>query len=96
MEWVAKKPDDHLRCLGLRWCGVKACGEMAEVGKECKPCKRRRHRKNGPRWLLNPANRAKRNAYAAKWEAARRRGDHPTYQRQKAHKRQKHQQQVAA
>jgi len=27
MDWVAKKPDDHLRCWGLRWCG--SCGEVA-------------------------------------------------------------------
>lgn len=85
--FIARQLDQHLRCYGLRWCRVKGCGELAEVGKDCKPCKRRRNRVNTPRWLSKPENRAKRNAYSRAWEASRRRGDAPTYQRQKAHKR---------
>lgn len=42
MEWVARKPEDHLRCNGLRWCGV--CGEAARHDGHCTFCERRRSR----------------------------------------------------
>jgi hypothetical protein len=94
LRWVAANPDAHLACFGLRWCGV--CGEAAAYREECRPCKRRRNRVNGPRWLLKPKNRAKRNEYSRQWEASRRRGDAPTYQRQKASKRQRYAERRAA
>ena len=25
--WVAREPDEHMQCVGLRWCG--RCGEVA-------------------------------------------------------------------
>lgn len=34
-EW-----DEHLRCIGVRWCGV--CGEAARFHRECPACDRRR------------------------------------------------------
>lgn len=85
MTWVARKPDEHLRCWGLRWCGT--CGEAAEYREDCRYCHRRRVRASQRRYLQRPEGRAKRNAASKRFEAARRRGDAPSYQRQKAYKR---------
>lgn len=42
LEWVARNPDDHLQCVGLRWCGK--CGEVAHFKGACPFCNRARKR----------------------------------------------------
>lgn len=39
---VQLRPDSHLACIGLRWCGQ--CGEAAELRKNCIPCHREQAR----------------------------------------------------
>ena len=40
LDLVARRPDDHLRCFGLRWCGK--CGDAAAYREDCLPCQRKR------------------------------------------------------
>ena len=75
LEWVALDPDSHLRCVGLRWCGV--CGEAAEFLKTCVPCHReqsrlhqeRIRRRRSPSYVRGLAE--KRRRHAANPEIAR-------------------------
>lgn len=88
LTWVARDPDAHLRCFGLRWCGV--CGEAAEYRRDCKPCMRRRvkaSRRNRP---LTPRTlEAKRRASREYMRRQRRKGTE-VYLRDKERKRQRY------
>lgn len=102
-EWVAKKPDEHLRCIGLRWCSM--CGEAAEAGVRCKPCRRRReaatyaantfrkakkkayHRQLMRRLRRDPSYRRLRNRQAREWQAKQRREASQVYERAKERQR---------
>lgn len=68
IEWVIRKPDEHLRCFGLRWCGK--CGEAAEFMGACVPCRRKNAAIAKRRRLLNPEyharHLAKQRAYVRK------------------------------
>lgn len=33
MEWVNRKPDDHLECIGVKWC--RDCGELIPRWAKC-------------------------------------------------------------
>ena len=88
LELVAKKPDEHMRCIGLRWCGV--CGEVAAFRRDCKRCKNRRiseyRKRNGLTPRRREAQRIRNTAYGRRV----RRGDHPVYQRAKARQRERY------
>lgn len=35
-EWVDRKPDEHLRCYGIKWC-KHGCGALLPLESKC-PC----------------------------------------------------------
>src|SRR5688572_16638395 len=85
-DWVIRKPDEHLACFGLRWCGV--CGEAAVFRGDCPACRRISHNKYmRKRIATDPAFKARHRKHSREWAAAQRRGDGPAYQREKERKR---------
>lgn len=53
LEWVARNPDEHMKCWGLRWCGK--CGEAAVFKRDCIPCARARGLRSYRRLAQDPA-----------------------------------------
>ena len=88
MEWVARKPDEHLACFGLRWCGV--CGEAAVYRGDCSFCKKRRVAAFRRAHPLTLAAKAKQRVHARRWAAKQRRHGTEYYVRDKDRKRQRY------
>jgi hypothetical protein len=105
MELVAKKPDAHLACYGLKWCRC----DVIPLGTVCKPCRNRReadyrarrpkhlkllHRRHHNDYvrerLADPVMRKIRNEQARRWDASQRRKGTPYYDKAKALKRVKY------
>lgn len=91
MEWVAKKPDEHLRCWGLRWCGV--CGEVAryvEGGNGRCPFCEKRHRATYRSTHARPQSTPAQLAASRRYNAHLRRTADQRYVDDKARRRQKY------
>lgn len=82
---VAGNPEAHMRCHGLRWCGV--CGDAARYGGDCPTCRKRRVNAYRERHTPTDAQREKARQYAKRWAAAQRRKGTEYYARDKARKR---------
>lgn len=93
LTFVAWHPDAHLRCFGLRWCGV--CHEVAHYVRggngRCPNCQKRYSRtyaESGKRKRLPDTPRRRANDRRTK-ATQRRQGD-PVYEREKERKRLKY------
>ena len=88
MELVAKKPDPHLRCYGLRWCGV--CGEAARFRKDCTRCSNRRSIESRRRCGRSERVRASNRRASREYQRRQRRAGTAVYERDKERKRLKY------
>ena len=64
MEWVARHPDEHMKCWGVRWC--RMCHDAAPAGKRCEPCRKTREAAKERIKRLDPLYLAKRRAIQRK------------------------------
>ncbi len=80
--------DEHLKCYGLRWCGV--CGEAAIYRGDCTPCRNRR----GIEWRRNhpPTERCRgaQRLRNRKWHDKQRKQGTAYYVQQKARLRERY------
>lgn len=82
---VANNPEAHMRCYGLRWCGV--CGDAARYRGDCPTCKKRRVKAYRQAHTPTAVARDKARVYARTWAERQRRKNTEYYQRDKARKR---------
>ncbi len=81
LDLVAQEPDDHMACIGLRWCGK--CGEVAHFKGVCPFCNRERKR-------VKYAQDAAHAARKRDWMNARYRQDERHAARKRAYERRRY------